>query len=377
MENMIQERVQRFLHRVEREHNLNEQTKPSIHMAPRALQHRALEDSSFNFVFGKPIITVGVWISVVQCQSRKRHRLRLYKQEAAIGVLFGKPIIKRVIESCFSFSNFNTTVGVLVSKSSQNNWRDDKIRREKGEETPSYDNFRKQRKEENVSRNTYKYINNNNYSNQNEFGRNLSKVKCYNCQKFGHFASNCNEPNHRGEESNLVQEDEEPTLLMAIKEDCLDYEKFSLDEKETNSSNYWFSLSKYFKNKEPEWIEWKERVIEEVLVPEKENENEYENSSSKLVSQAENKSDKDVVLCDNKRKLEEVCVVSPKCKPMKIQEVGVTQEKERGKQVKDEDTREGFKANKEYARDKDKYMKIKEDDIYHKGRKPKFRDNGG
>ncbi|KAD4179286.1 hypothetical protein E3N88_27877 [Mikania micrantha] len=162
---------------------------------------------------------------------------------------------------------------------------------------------------------------------------------------------------------------------MTIKEDCLDYEEFSLDEKETKSSNYWFSLSKYFNHKEPEWMELKERVDEEVLVPEKENE--YENSSSKLVLQAENKSDKDVVLCNNKRKLEEVCVVSPKCKPIKIQEVGMTQEKERGKQVKDEDTREGFKANKEYARDKDKVMKIKEDDIYHKGRKPKFRDNGG
>ncbi|KAD4180030.1 hypothetical protein E3N88_28621 [Mikania micrantha] len=93
---------------------------------------------------------------------------------------------------------------------------------------------------------------------------------------------------------------------------------------------------------EPEWMEWKEQVTQEVLVPEKENE--YENPSSKLVLQAESKSDKDVVLG--------------------------------GKQVKDEDTREDFKANKEYARDKDKAMKIKEEEVYHKGRKPKFRDNG-
>ncbi|KAD2805130.1 hypothetical protein E3N88_38507 [Mikania micrantha] len=176
------------------------------------------------------------------------------------------------------------------SKSSQDNWHDDKIRREKGEEYPSYDNFRKQREEENVSRNTYKYRNSN-YSNRNE----------------------------------------------------------------------------------SEWMEWKERVTEEVLVPRKENE--FENPSSKLVLQAENKNDKVVGLCHNNEKLEGVRVVSPRCKLIKIQKVSVTKVKEGGKQVKDEDTREGFKANKECACDKDKAMKIKEEEVYHKGRKSKFRDN--
>ncbi|KAD3336091.1 hypothetical protein E3N88_31610 [Mikania micrantha] len=38
MENMIQERVQRFIHRVEKEHSLNEQITPSIHMAPHTLR---------------------------------------------------------------------------------------------------------------------------------------------------------------------------------------------------------------------------------------------------------------------------------------------------------------------------------------------------
>ncbi|KAD0221968.1 hypothetical protein E3N88_44586 [Mikania micrantha] len=37
MENMIQERVQRFTHHVEKEHSFNEQITQSIHMAPRAL----------------------------------------------------------------------------------------------------------------------------------------------------------------------------------------------------------------------------------------------------------------------------------------------------------------------------------------------------
>ncbi|KAD3336083.1 hypothetical protein R6Q59_026841 [Mikania micrantha] len=38
MENMIQERVQRFIYRVEKEHSLNEQITPSIHMAPHTLR---------------------------------------------------------------------------------------------------------------------------------------------------------------------------------------------------------------------------------------------------------------------------------------------------------------------------------------------------
>ncbi|KAD3338453.1 hypothetical protein E3N88_33974 [Mikania micrantha] len=46
MENMIQERVQRFLHRVEKEQSLNEQIIPTIHMAPRTL--RDLSPHSFS-----------------------------------------------------------------------------------------------------------------------------------------------------------------------------------------------------------------------------------------------------------------------------------------------------------------------------------------
>ncbi|KAD0221966.1 hypothetical protein E3N88_44584 [Mikania micrantha] len=38
VENMIQERVQRFIHRVEKEHSLNERITPTIHMAPHTLR---------------------------------------------------------------------------------------------------------------------------------------------------------------------------------------------------------------------------------------------------------------------------------------------------------------------------------------------------
>ncbi|XP_022023449.1 uncharacterized protein LOC110923697 [Helianthus annuus] len=101
--------------------------------------------------------------------------------------------------------------------SSQGKWRDGKFRLEEDEEDHSHDNYGQQRREENSSQNAYK-----NRSNQRKFGKDLSKIKCYNCQKFGHYASDCPESNQRGEESNLVQEDEEPTLLMAIKEDYND-----------------------------------------------------------------------------------------------------------------------------------------------------------
>ena len=87
--------------------------------------------------------------------------------------------------------------------SSQDKWRDGKFKQEDDDEDSSHDAYK-------------------NRSNQRKFGKDLSKIKCYNCQKFGHYASDCPESNQRGEETNLVQEDEEPTLLMAIKEDCND-----------------------------------------------------------------------------------------------------------------------------------------------------------
>ncbi|MFS7992797.1 putative transcription factor interactor and regulator CCHC(Zn) family [Helianthus anomalus] len=101
--------------------------------------------------------------------------------------------------------------------SSQGKWCDGKFRQEEDDVDPSHDNYRQQRREASASHNAY-----NNRSNQRKFGKNLSKIKCYNCQKFGDYASDCPESNQRGEESNLLQEDEEPTLLMEIKEDCKD-----------------------------------------------------------------------------------------------------------------------------------------------------------
>jgi hypothetical protein len=49
--------------------------------------------------------------------------------------------------------------------------------------------------------------------------RDFSKVKCYNCNDYGHYASHCHKRdrrNQRQEETNLIEEDLEPTLLLAI-----------------------------------------------------------------------------------------------------------------------------------------------------------------
>ncbi|GJS57267.1 zinc finger, CCHC-type containing protein [Tanacetum coccineum] len=48
--------------------------------------------------------------------------------------------------------------------------------------------------------------------------RDFSNVKCYNCNEYGHYASHCHKRDQRQqrrEASNLVEEELEPTLLMA------------------------------------------------------------------------------------------------------------------------------------------------------------------
>nr|GEW95942.1 zinc finger, CCHC-type [Tanacetum cinerariifolium] len=65
-----------------------------------------------------------------------------------------------------------------------------------------------------------------------------SKVKCYNCNKFGHVRRNCKLKDKGQEQSNLVQEDVEPTLLMAVQEKGDKGEKIFLNEKEIKPKKY-------------------------------------------------------------------------------------------------------------------------------------------
>nr|GEW02675.1 ribonuclease H-like domain, reverse transcriptase, RNA-dependent DNA polymerase [Tanacetum cinerariifolium] len=65
-----------------------------------------------------------------------------------------------------------------------------------------------------------------------------SKVKCYNCNKFGHVRRNCKLKDNGEEQSNLVQEDVEPTLLMEVQEKRDKGKKIFLNEKEIKPKNY-------------------------------------------------------------------------------------------------------------------------------------------
>ncbi|KAD6454707.1 hypothetical protein E3N88_09413 [Mikania micrantha] len=58
-----------------------------------------------------------------------------------------------------------------------------------------------------------------------------SKVKCYNYQKFGHYANDCTQEKKVQEQSNLIKEDEEPTLLMAVINEDIKNEEILLNEK--------------------------------------------------------------------------------------------------------------------------------------------------
>ncbi|PWA36376.1 zinc finger, CCHC-type [Artemisia annua] len=76
----------------------------------------------------------------------------------------------------------------------------------------------------------------------------LSNVTCYKCNKKGHLANKCYAKTNTNMQSNLVEEDLEPTLLMAILEDPLvkevEDQNVSLHEEvetqETNLDSLWY-----------------------------------------------------------------------------------------------------------------------------------------
>ncbi|KAI3708606.1 hypothetical protein L2E82_37892 [Cichorium intybus] len=58
-----------------------------------------------------------------------------------------------------------------------------------------------------------------------------SKVQCYNCQEFGHYAAECTNPRReRNQENNLIQDDNEPALLFSSLENKEEVAEVFLNE---------------------------------------------------------------------------------------------------------------------------------------------------
>ncbi|GJR29843.1 zinc finger, CCHC-type containing protein [Tanacetum coccineum] len=74
--------------------------------------------------------------------------------------------------------------------------------------------FRSKRKHWESSQNNFKKETD---SNSNKFTHDKSKVLCFKCKEYGHFANKC--PSKKEEQSNIIEEDLEPTLLMATVEE--------------------------------------------------------------------------------------------------------------------------------------------------------------
>nr|GEV22215.1 putative mitochondrial protein [Tanacetum cinerariifolium] len=75
--------------------------------------------------------------------------------------------------------------------------------------------FRSERKNWESSQNNFKKETD---SNPNKFTHDKSKVLCFKCKEYGHFANKC--PSKKEEQSNLIEEDLEPTLLMETIEEA-------------------------------------------------------------------------------------------------------------------------------------------------------------
>nr|GEW78671.1 ribonuclease H-like domain, reverse transcriptase, RNA-dependent DNA polymerase [Tanacetum cinerariifolium] len=102
----------------------------------------------------------------------------------------------------------------------------------------NHENFNEERKEGETSHRRY------NKNNFKKSSYNTSKLRCYKCKEIGHIAHDCPLRTKPNEQSNLVEKDLEPNLLMAIlvgeEQEVLLHEK-DVGYKETNMDSLWYS----------------------------------------------------------------------------------------------------------------------------------------
>nr|GEV25017.1 zinc finger, CCHC-type [Tanacetum cinerariifolium] len=101
----------------------------------------------------------------------------------------------------------------------------------------NHENPKEERKDGETSHKNY------NRNNSKKSNYDTSKLQCYKYKKIGHIAPKCPQRTKPNEQSNLVEEDLEPTLLLATLED--EEQNFLLHEenvgyKETNKDSLWY-----------------------------------------------------------------------------------------------------------------------------------------
>ncbi|KAJ9566785.1 LOW QUALITY PROTEIN: hypothetical protein OSB04_002751 [Centaurea solstitialis] len=77
-----------------------------------------------------------------------------------------------------------------------------------------------------------------------KFTPDKSKVQCFKCKKYGHYATRCLEKDQEPEHSNLIEEDLEPTLLMATVEEhqkvFLNETNLEVNKMTTHDESLWY-----------------------------------------------------------------------------------------------------------------------------------------
>ncbi|GKB43541.1 zinc finger, CCHC-type containing protein, partial [Tanacetum coccineum] len=85
-------------------------------------------------------------------------------------------------------------------------------------------------------------------SNKNKGEWDLSKVRCFKCQNLGHLRKDCRGTSTTQEQSNLILEEDEPSLLMTTHEEVLLNEGQIQPEKYNGASNHMTGVKSHFRD---------------------------------------------------------------------------------------------------------------------------------